>query len=329
MNTKYLEKLTKILRLKKTLLSLQKKKNLHPTYFNKLIYVFYTRTSRIQSKLLNLLNKLDPSERPIFYKKIMMLDIENNPSRSTSMLTFEDSPFRKIIEQDVNRTISPNISSDFLFVEKNTTRLQQSLTTVLLRLSVSVPELGYFQGLNFVAFFLLRIADEELTSKILTDLFIHGNKKYALESLFTREFELLDNITNCLEQVLRKSKLCDFFFANGKPVFELKTVFASSVLTLFTDLPSFQVQLVFFDRLVVEGRVALVKTCLALVKLNKKKLLSVIEEETESSLEQRTVYFYSTLKTTPLSSDQEVRRFCKIYSRVKVSKKLLALTIYK
>jgi hypothetical protein len=73
------------------------------------------------------------------------------------LLKYEDYPdyFLRAIKQDINRTVSKSLTS---------TEELQSLSNILIAFSRRNPYVGYCQGLNFVAYFLLtmQFTEEEV-----------------------------------------------------------------------------------------------------------------------------------------------------------------------
>ncbi|PWA19071.1 hypothetical protein CCH79_00004989 [Gambusia affinis] len=95
--------------------------------------------------------------------------LEKNPGYYQSMLaTHNDSKLVETIRTDLNRTFPDNV----LFRKSSDPCLQKSLFNVLLAYGYHNPSVGYCQGMNFIAGYLLIITKDEEKSFWLMDALI-------------------------------------------------------------------------------------------------------------------------------------------------------------
>ncbi|XP_025111685.1 rab GTPase-activating protein 1-like isoform X2 [Pomacea canaliculata] len=180
------------------------------------------------------------------------------------VLITKDSPSEAVIQRDVNRTFPAHD-----FFKESGGLGQDSLYRISKAYSVYDEDIGYVQGLSFLAAALLLHMPEEQAFCVLTKIMFD----YGLRNLFKQGFEELHLKFYQLERLLQDqmSDLYEHFMDMGLEVH----MFASQwFLTLFT--AKFPLHVVFhiLDLYLSEGNLMIFSVALGLLKLSRKDLLS-------------------------------------------------------
>ncbi|XP_076436762.1 rab GTPase-activating protein 1-like isoform X2 [Babylonia areolata] len=179
-------------------------------------------------------------------------------------LITKDSPCEAVIQRDVNRTFPAH---DF-FKESGGVG-QDSLYRISKAYAVYDEDIGYVQGLSFLAAALLLHMPEEQAFCVLTKILF----EYGMRDLFKQGFEELHLKFYQLERLIQEqmSDLYGHFMDMGLEIH----MFASQwFLTLFT--AKFPLHVVFhiLDLYLSEGNLVIFSVALALLKISRKDLLS-------------------------------------------------------
>ncbi|CAH1786119.1 unnamed protein product [Owenia fusiformis] len=180
------------------------------------------------------------------------------------ILITKDSPCEKVIERDINRTFPAHD-----FFRETGGMGQDSLFKISKAYSVYDEEVGYCQGLSFLAASLLLHMPEEQAFAVLVKLMF----EYKLRHLFKTGFETLHLNFYQLDRLIqdRIPELFDHFMDIG---LESHMYASQWFLTLFTaKFPLFMVFHI-LDIFFLEGKDTIFNISLALLKMSKKELLS-------------------------------------------------------
>ncbi|EAL68982.1 RabGAP/TBC domain-containing protein [Dictyostelium discoideum AX4] len=174
------------------------------------------------------------------------------------------------ISKDISRTFPNNPYF-------NNEQGQNSLFRILKAYSIMDPEIGYTQGMSFIAAVLLSEMDETESFWTFTSIM----KNYKLSTLFCHDLSLLRQYLYVIDRLIET--LLPKLFSHFKEIGVTPVLFASEwISTLFTynfDLPiSKRLLDVFF----IEGRFYLHRMSLAILKIYEKQL---IEFEFEDAVE--------------------------------------------
>ncbi|KAN0022805.1 hypothetical protein ACTFIU_005545 [Dictyostelium citrinum] len=174
------------------------------------------------------------------------------------------------ISKDISRTFPNN-------PHFNNEQGQNSLFRILKAYSIMDPEIGYTQGMSFIAAVLLSEMDETESFWTFTSIM----KNYKLSTLFCHDLSLLRQYLYVIDRLIET--LLPKLFSHFKEIGVTPVLFASEwISTLFTynfDLPiSKRLLDVFF----IEGRFYLHRMSLAILKIYEKQL---IEFEFEDAVE--------------------------------------------
>ncbi|KAK7095541.1 rab GTPase-activating protein 1-like isoform X2 [Littorina saxatilis] len=180
------------------------------------------------------------------------------------ILITKDSPSEAVIQRDVNRTFPAHD-----FFKESGGLGQDSLYRISKAYSVYDEDIGYVQGLSFLAAALLLHMPEEQAFCVLTKILY----EYGMRDLFKQGFEELHLKFYQLERLIQDqmSDLHGHFVDMGLEIH----MFASQwFLTLFT--AKFPLHVVFhiLDLYLSEGNLVIFSVALSLLKLSRKDLLS-------------------------------------------------------
>jgi hypothetical protein len=194
-------------------------------------------------------------------------------------LAREVSPSVKQIDKDVLRTFRDNITYWMRYNIK-----QQQLFHVLAAYSVYNPVLGYCQGMSSLVAMLLMYLDEE-EDAFWALVTLTSNPKYAMHGFFIPGFPKLfvwfeNHDRSCQKCIPKLNK--HFRKRNIDPSHYCTGWF----FKLFLDTVPFQVALRIWDAFLLEGQRVLVSAAVALLKVNKKQLLGLDEDDCRIFLQQ-------------------------------------------
>ena len=194
------------------------------------------------------------------YDKYYIKDLYKNLENEKTDLDYES-----VILKDLDRTY-PNQS---LFKTKYGSG-QRSLYRVLCSYSKYNKEIGYVQGMGFIAALLLTYMDEESTFFMMESLM----KKYELEGLYKPGFPDLKKIFYVFLRLMKKylPKIFELFKANEI----LPSMYASEwFICVFSRELKFEVLVRIFDCFLLEKKKILYRFALAFIKNKEKEFLSV------------------------------------------------------
>ncbi|GAB6031470.1 hypothetical protein CHUAL_009238 [Chamberlinius hualienensis] len=180
-------------------------------------------------------------------------------------LIAKESPCEQVILRDINRTFPANE-----FFKESGGRGQDSLYRISKAYAIHDEEVGYCQGLSFLAAALLLHMPEEQAFAVLTKIMF----SYNLRSLFKDYFEALHLKLFQLEKLIQ-DYMPDLYDHFQELTVETHMFGSQWFLTLFT--AKFPLFLVFhiLDVFLCEGMDSIFKVSLALLLMSKKELLSL------------------------------------------------------
>ncbi|XP_070581659.1 rab GTPase-activating protein 1-like isoform X2 [Ptychodera flava] len=186
------------------------------------------------------------------------------------LLLTKETPAEKVIERDINRTFPAH---DYF---KETGGLgQDALLKISKAYSIYDEEVGYCQGLSFLAAVLLLHMPEEQAFAVLVKIMY----EYGLRDLFRNDFELLHVKFYTLERLIEDT-MSDLHYHFTDNNVEAHMYASQWFLTLFTaKFPLFMVFHI-IDLFLSEGMNTLFNVALALLKTSKKDILALDFEGT-------------------------------------------------
>ena len=193
------------------------------------------------------------------YDKYYIKDLYKNLENEKSNLDYES-----VILKDLDRTFPQQIH----FKTKYGTG-QRSLYRVLCSYSKYNKEIGYVQGMGFIAALLLTYMDEEGTFFMMESLM----KKYELEGLYKPGFPDLKKIFYVFLNLMKKHlpKIYELFKKNEI----LPSMYASEwFICVFSRDLKFDVLVRIFDCFLLEKKKILYRFALAFIKNKEKEFLS-------------------------------------------------------
>ena len=193
------------------------------------------------------------------YDKYYIKDLYKNLENEKSNLDYES-----VILKDLDRTFPQQIH----FKTKYGTG-QRSLYRVLCSYSKYNKEIGYVQGMGFIAALLLTYMDEEGTFFMMESLM----KKYELEGLYKPGFPVLKKIFYVFLNLMKKylPKIYELFKKNEI----LPSMYASEwFICIFSRDLKFDVLVRIFDCFLLEKKKILYRFALAFIKNKEKEFLS-------------------------------------------------------
>ena len=193
------------------------------------------------------------------YDKYYIKDLYKNLENEKSNLDYES-----VILKDLDRTFPQQIH----FKTKYGTG-QRSLYRVLCSYSKYNKEIGYVQGMGFIAALLLTYMDEEGTFFMMESLM----KKYELEGLYKPGFPVLKKIFYVFLNLMKKHlpKIYELFKKNEI----LPSMYASEwFICVFSRDLKFDVLVRIFDCFLLEKKKILYRFALAFIKNKEKEFLS-------------------------------------------------------
>ncbi|XP_077987188.1 rab GTPase-activating protein 1-like [Glandiceps talaboti] len=181
------------------------------------------------------------------------------------LLLTKESEAEKVIERDINRTFPAH---DYF---KETGGLgQDALLKISRSYAVYDEEVGYCQGISFLAAVLLLHMPEEQAFAVLVKIMY----EYGLRDLFRNDFELLHCKFHILERLMEDT-MSDLYFHFSDINVEAHMYASQWFLTLFTaKFPLFMVFHI-IDIFLSEGVNTLFNVALALLKTSKRDLLAL------------------------------------------------------
>lgn len=236
------------------------------------------------------------------WQKLCKTDENSDLSDKYRILMTKESKCEDVILRDVHRTFPAHES----FREKSGTG-QESLYKVSRAYSVYDTEIGYCQGLSFIAATLLLHMPEEESFQVLVAIMYD----YGLRELYKQNFENLSMSLHQLTCMLR-DQLPDLHehFVNQK--LEVHMFASQWFLTLFT--ARFPLPFVFqcIDLFLLDGITTLFQVAFALLSVCRKELLS---KDFESMLKYIRVQLPKKFR-----SETQVSKLIKLASECKIKK---------
>jgi hypothetical protein len=229
-----------------------------------------------------------------FYQNILILanDLYEN-----------DKKFKKVCDEigrDLHRTF---------YIEKfRTGNGRDMLKNVLTAVGFVRPEIGYCQGMNFIAGALINLIDDEEKSFWIFLCFIDN---IQLNLLYLR------NMPDFLIRVYQLKKLIEFYFPKlgnhlKRNQINLDLFFSKWLLTIFSNYLPFDVLYKVWDVFIIDKWKALFKFCMILLDFMKEKLMKM-------DLNLFSQYFRSSELLTSLSFEEIIKH----YNEYKITNKKL------
>ena len=229
-----------------------------------------------------------------FYQNILIL---------ANDLYEKDKKFKKVCDEigrDLHRTF---------YIEKfRTGNGREMLKNVLTAVGFVRPEIGYCQGMNFIAGALINLIDDEEKSFWIFLCFIDNIK---LNLLYLR------NMPDFLIRVYQLKKLIEFYFPKlgnhlKRNQINLDLFFSKWLLTIFSNYLPFDVLYRVWDVFIIDKWKALFKFCMILLDFMKEKLMKM-------DLNLFSQYFRSSELLTSLSFEEIIKH----YNEYKITNKKL------
>ena len=229
-----------------------------------------------------------------FYQNILIL---------ANDLYEKDKKFKKVCDEigrDLHRTF---------YIEKfKTGNGRDMLKNVLTAVGFVRPEIGYCQGMNFIAGALINLIDDEEKSFWIFLCFIDN---IQLNLLYLR------NMPDFLIRVYQLKKLIEFYFPKlgnhlKRNQINLDLFFSKWLLTIFSNYLPFDVLYKVWDVFIIDKWKALFKFCMILLDFMKEKLMKM-------DLNLFSQYFRSSELLTSLSFEEIIKH----YNEYKITNKKL------
>ena len=229
-----------------------------------------------------------------FYQNILIL---------ANDLYEKDKKFKKVCDEigrDLHRTF---------YIEKfRTGNGRDMLKNVLTAVGFVRPEIGYCQGMNFIAGALINLIDDEEKSFWIFLCFIDN---IQLNLLYLR------NMPDFLIRVYQLKKLIEFYFPKlgnhlKRNQINLDLFFSKWLLTIFSNYLPFDVLYKVWDVFIIDKWKALFKFCMILLDFMKEKLMKM-------DLNLFSQYFRSSELLTSLSFEEIIKH----YNEYKITNKKL------
>ncbi|KAG5681968.1 hypothetical protein PVAND_011367 [Polypedilum vanderplanki] len=236
------------------------------------------------------------------WQKLSKTDENSELRDEYRILITKESKCEDVILRDVHRTFPAHVE----FREKKGTG-QESLYKVSRAYSVYDTEIGYCQGLSFIAATLLLHMPEEESFTVLVSIMYD----YGLRELYKQNFENLSLSLFQLTCMLR-DQLPDLYEHFLSEKVELHMFASQWFLTLFT--ARFPLPFVFqcIDLFLLDGKITLFQVAFALLSVCRKELLS---KDFESILKYIRVQLPKKFR-----SEAQVSKLIKIASECKIKK---------
>ena len=185
------------------------------------------------------------------------------------------------IRKDVIRTFTPKYSAEEK--EAKMESFRNSVTQILRALVHHIPEVGYVQGMNFIAaglLFSLRGTESirPVDEKTCFLLFVSILKTYGLEKIYLNNMTHILELTRHFEDYIKKTEpeISQKLEMSDSSVF----VFFTSVLfSLCTHVLPLELSPRIFDLFFTFGLDGLMNLLFCLIKANRSKFLSVLDPE--------------------------------------------------
>ena len=192
-----------------------------------------------------------------YYQKILVL---------ANKLYAEDRRFKKICDE-IGRDLHRTFSTEKFKTGNGTLMLKNILTAV----GYVRPEIGYCQGMNFIAGALVNLIDDE--EKCFW-IFLSFIDNIQLNLLYLR------NMPDFLIRVYQLKKYIDFYFPKlgmhlKRNQINIDLFFSKWLLTIFANYFPFEVLYKIWDVFIIDKWKALFKFCLILLFFMKEKLMQM------------------------------------------------------
>ena len=258
-------------------------------------YLFYiTNLNLSQTKATIEAELYEHNIKDNYYQKILILSND---------LYQKDKKFKKVcdeISRDLHRTF---------YIEKFTTGNGRSmLKNVLTAVGYVRPEIGYCQGMNFIAGALVNLIDNEEKCFWIFLCFIDN---IQLNLLYLR------NMPDFLIRVYQLRKLIELYFPKlgmhlKRNQINIDLFFSKWLLTIFSNYLPFEVLYNIWDVFIIDKWKALFKFCMILLDFMKEKLMKM-------DLNSFSQYFRSNDLLTSLSFEEIIKH----YNEYKITNKKL------
>ena len=257
-----------------------------------LFYITNLNISKVQTTIETELNEYNIKDN--YYQQILQLANDSY---------MKDKKFKKVCDEigrDLHRTF---------YIEKfNVGNGKNMLKNVLTAVGFIRPEIGYCQGMNFIAGALINLIDNEEKCFWIFLCFIDDIK---LSSLY------LKNMPDFLIRVYQLKKLIEFYFPKlgnhlKRNQINIDLFFSKWLLTIFSNYLPFDVLYKVWDVFIIDKWKALFKFCMILLDFMKENLLKM-------DLNSFSQYFRSNELLTSLSFEEIIKH----YNEYKITNKQL------
>eukprot|EP00741_Cyanophora_paradoxa_P019159 tig00021123_g18499.t1 len=190
---------------------------------------------------------------------------KQNPTRYAMLLQMRDVPADEAIQRDLGRTFPTHV----LYMQERGPG-QQKLYNVLKAYSLHDPDVGYCQGMAFIAAVLLLYMPEEDAFWALVRL-LQGDR-FRLKGLFSPGLPLVNQALFQFEHLLRQytPRLLAHLTAEGIPVGMFSTEW---FITFFSRTFPFATVLRIWDCFFFEGYKVIFRVAVALMRMSEQELL--------------------------------------------------------
>ena len=257
-----------------------------------LFYITNLNMSQVLSTIKSELNEYNIKDN--YYQQIL---------KNANEFYIKDKKFKKVCDEigrDLHRTF---------YIEKfKTGNGRNMLKNVLTAVGFIRPEIGYCQGMNFIAGALVNLIDNEEKTFWIFLCFIDNIKLNLL---------YLKNMPDFLIRVYQLKKLIEFYFPKlgnhlKRNQINIDLFFSKWLLTIFSNYLPFDVLYKIWDVFIIDKWKALFKFCMILLDFMKENLMKM-------DLNSFSQYFRSNALLTALPFEEIIKH----YNEYKITNKQL------
>ncbi|KAL4472565.1 hypothetical protein ABPG74_018514 [Tetrahymena malaccensis] len=246
---------------------------LQPTEIFKLLQVSRQfRDNKFKPIIESRMEFLITNENVIYYQSMFNYAMQIDSNRKLLAQQFQHfsklkNEYEEVIHNDVERTFQ---DQEFFKSARNKSCLNQ----ILKALSSSNQELGYIQGINYIAAILLSIMPPEETYWVTKQIL----EKYNLASLFLDQFQNLELFT-FQASCFFKNFIPDLF--NHMKIFSVQYEITIQrwVLSFFANDVDVQLMIKILNLFIFKGFKVIIKAVIALLSVHKKNILQIKSQE--------------------------------------------------
>ncbi|CAD2108189.1 hypothetical protein YYG_01210 [Plasmodium vinckei petteri] len=247
------------------------------------------------------------SQRKFIWKAILLAENIYMNEEQYSELQKKNSSYDNIIEKDIGRTFPNN--PYFLNRKED---IQSKLSNILKICSLYFKDIGYCQGMNYVAAILLLVFQNNLDA---IRCFIALLKGFNLKGMFIYKFPQLKKIIYQLN-ILIKAYMPKLFYYFKRKKIKIDFFCINWFMTLFSQDLSFENTLKLWDMFFLFGIKILIKFSLAILYHHQQKILTM-------SYDQALIFLKSITKLPFTNYLFEEQNFFKHLNKFKVTNRML------